>query len=177
MAHSLRALAGSSVAAAIWFWLSLLHAEPAGFQLRGAIGGADVLAFKKDGGGPTQSLAVAADVYWGASPKRGVAIGGFFEDTAAPIDSQNIWILGPYVDYYPNPVLGLHLMGTAGLAERTVFETPGGSLFGWSLGAGGGYDLWAEKEWSCGLLVHLAYVSLQPGVGIIPGILFSLVYQ
>ena len=84
-------------------------------------------------------------------------------DLGGPLD---VIVLGPSVDWFPNPNGGFHFGGTLGLAAATA-ETPSGSTFERLGGVGGaislqvGYDWWIGEEWSLGVQGRLTGMGVE----------------
>ncbi len=80
-------------------------------------------------------------------------------------------LIGPALDWYPNPSGGLHFGGALGLglvvgtlpqsapARSIGIEHVGGTGFGLSLA--GGYDWWLAREWSLGVSARLSAAKVQ----------------
>jgi hypothetical protein len=187
-----------------------------GFQFRGALGGGylsdseklDVPAGLTLLGGPTATIhggAIATEVYFGGTPAAGLVVGGFLSEmrafgpsvsfpggqtvTASGDRSLNLLTLGPYVDFYPDPTSGFHILGTLGLA---VIDASNGdstnssaASSGFGIGGGLGYDWWVADEWSLGVLGRFTYAAMghtTSGVNvtdnaIAPALLFSACFQ
>ncbi len=180
-----------------------------GLQFRGAAG-FGYLSDSESASGESASVhgpAGAFEVFVGGTPVPGLAIGGFISAVAATsptvsltLDGQeysasnsnstlNFVTIGPYVDYYPDPTSGLHVLGALGFAELDVSDGDGNtstnSATGFSLGAGVGYDWWVSDEWSLGVLARLTYGSMKltiDGVSfsehaVAPTVAFSFAYN
>jgi hypothetical protein len=148
-----------------------------GFYLRLAIGGGFVSAsgtinssssvpdFTVKGGG------VGFDLGIGGTVGKGIVIGGeyIFQQAVKPTvaDSNgntlgtsnanmNFGLLGPFIDWYPDPEGGFHFGGTLGLAVLTASDPNTGDTTASDTGFGGavgvGYDFWVAPEWSLGIL-------------------------
>lgn len=128
--------------------------------------------FLRLGAGPSLNLSGsgfggAFEVALGGTIGRGIVVGamsspkvvhavGFSADETAVFT-----FLGPFVDYYPDPSKGLHLLGGGGVASATF---PGGKTnpaVSLELLAGAGYEWWVGNQWSIGLLGRISY--LNPG--------------
>jgi hypothetical protein len=200
-----------AVAVSMWLWDGRAGAEPRthdGFQFRGALG----VGYLSDSESLSDSsfsatisgVGLGLDLYFGGTPARGLTIGGFVNATTAvgPSLSVNgkslgsasndvslgLGLIGPYLDYYPDPTSGLHVLALAGLASLSVSDGSGSSQqsgSGFGVGAGVGYDVWIGDEWSLGILGRLQYASTKLDSGgvtatdnvIAPAVLASIVYQ
>lgn len=147
---------------------------------------------------------VAADIAIGGSPVPGVTIGGeyLFQQIVKPSisinggpsqtadNNANFGLIGPFIDWYPNPEGGFHFGGTLGLAVLTVSDPSTGETKAADRGAGGalgiGYDFWVGRQLSLGILGKFfgGSVSHEVGNGVtekyaISGgsLLFSILYQ
>jgi hypothetical protein len=154
-----------------------------GFQFRGATGAAywwdkeDPVAFGVIGD-KLRGAAGSLEVFAGGTPLRGLVIGGFYGmvmppattilkedgerfDDSGSLTQRALLTAGPYVDYYPDPRKGFHVLGDVGGAVQlgagyiARLHPPG---IGYTLGAGVGYDWWVSNEWSLGLLARFQYV-------------------
>jgi len=153
-------------------------------ELRGAVEG----SFDQGG--------VAFEVAIGGTPAPGLVIGGaLYVDGAIgqpastdlkvegvrggslTFDRASLALFGPFVDYYIDPKLGLHLQGSLGLAWMafgTAGYSPAGppvssrsvtteakSSGGLGFMLGGGYEWWIADQWSLGALLRFVYVSTE----------------
>lgn len=119
----------------------------------------------------TSSLAV------GGSPARGLAIGGGLrlasiraEFHGSPNEAEGyataeIWQLGPFVEWYPNPLLGWHVGATLTLGELVLTDSylPDAAGTAAFATAYGGHNWWIGPEWSLGLRA-LASGSTRPSL-------------
>jgi hypothetical protein len=83
--------------------------------------------------------------------------------------TTSLTLIGPFVDYYPNPAGGLHVQGSLGFSTAAV-KAPSdlessGSGFGAMLGVG--YEWWVGEQWSMGVLGRATTTSpsLKPDNG------------
>jgi hypothetical protein len=207
-------------------FLSTVHAradQPMthdGLQLRGAIGPGFLSDSESDDQGNSSTvsgLAGSLEVYVGGTPLPGFTVGGFFSGATVPSPSvsaggQSVTVngasitlgqIGPYVDWYPTPTGGFHVLGGAGLAFLSLNNgetAPDGSSSstnsgaGFGLDAGVGYDWWITDKWSIGALARFTYArtslsqSSTDSMGnaitinttdsmIVPAVLFSANWQ
>jgi hypothetical protein len=106
----------------------------------------------------------------GGSPSPGLAIGGGFLAQGAfstELERGNYrtdrsissFVLGPFIDGFPNANRGWHVGGLVGLAAVNVEDSSGDGVSE-TVGFGGavflGYDFWVADEWSVGPLVRFA---------------------
>ena len=208
-----RAVFGGGLAAAV----VLASAAPAaadpfyhdGFQFRGTVGPGyinDSASFSDGSASATISGGGASiELYFGGAPVRGLGltIGGFVAGSSAigPSFSQGgttvstsnstsfgVGTVGPYVDFYPNPGSGFHVLGTLGFAQLQVSDNDSNTTItenGFSLGAGAGYDFWVAGDWSLGVLARITFVNAKAttfGVTetdnvVAPALLLSVCFQ
>lgn len=150
-----------------------------GLYLRGALGGGSVAArgYRTDADGNRseydfQGDAFATDLMLGFTPKPGIVIGGGYfanhagrtrEESGPDGDpAMSFGMIGPFVDYFPDPRNGFHLGGAVGPAA-TVSYDPGQMerhegmeedpvvAFGFGGSLWLGYDFWIADQWSLGV--------------------------
>ncbi len=155
-----------------------------GFYLRMALGaGALGVTAKTDpdsgsevkysGGGAGMDLAI------GGTLDPGIVLGGefVFQQAVKPdvsvngnkigslTSNLNFGILGPFIDWFPNPETGFHFGGFLGSAVVTMSDQNGNtnsnSLNGWGGGVHVGYDFWVAQQWSLGVLGKFYGASLH----------------
>ncbi len=129
--------------------------------------------FLRLGAGPSLNLSGsgfggAFEIALGGTLGRGVVIGAMSSPkvvhaVGASGDETAVFsFVGPFVDFYPNPTKGLHLLGGGGVATATF---PGGrtgpAAVSLELLAGAGYEWWVGDQWSIGRLGRVSY--LNPG--------------
>ena len=171
---------------AVVCWAGTANADPEthdGFQFRGTLGGgylSDSESVEGAGDGAFEATvsggAALLELYFGGTPVPGLVFGGFLSGMSAPGPSAEfggttfeadddtslgLGSVGPYVDYYPDPQGGLHVLGTLGYAQVTFDDGDGivdeSTSSGFTLGAGIGYDAFVSDEWSLGALGRLGY--------------------
>jgi hypothetical protein len=133
-----------------------------------------------------QNVALASDLSIGATLMRGLAVGASAYGTvvASPTDPSRpsfVLLACPFVDVYPDPAKGFHVVGGPCYAA-VRFEIFDGMRQGWGLNAGIGYEwsaLWGSnlgRGWSVGMLARLQYAEpireLTVG-GITPALLMT----
>lgn len=149
------------------------------FYLRMSLGGGALATsgdFSPDNGNTfeTHGGCVAFDLAIGGTPVPGFVIGGdyAFQEAFRPrlkLSSRSITtegdsnvntvfgLLGPFVDWFPDPRGGFHFGGTLGFAVLAVANDNGNidnsaseNGFGGALRLG--YDAWISNDWSLGVL-------------------------
>lgn len=162
--------------------------------------------------GRTMGLASVSELALGGTIGRGLVLGGGVysaelvtatfradEDSPAPPPSEldpslrNVSILGPFLDWYPNPKNGLHFQLALGLASMSAgFPGTGPgkadyAAFGGGVVLGAGYEWWIGDEWSVGALARVmgvvaagkddADVIWTHTLGTRPSLLLTLTYH
>ena len=140
-----------------------------------------------------------ASLYLGGSLVPGLFLGGFITDTLVQgpaVDNgnqvfytaQNIhlntWSVGPYVDVYPNPHGGFHLLGGVGYSEMGV-DNPHTYAFvsgnGFSVQTALGYDWWLNRTATMGFLLSLTHTQAMVDSSLesvwVPGLSLSISYH
>jgi hypothetical protein len=129
------------------------------------------------GAGPAYELLI------GGTPGGGVVIGGGFvgQDISDPKielngeevdddddafdndDSLGMVLVGPFVDWFPDPHGGAHVGAMVGIAGIGLSngddEDENQSSTGWGGSLWGGYDFWVANQWSLGAEGRLGYLS------------------
>jgi len=122
----------------------------------------------------TRGGCVAFDLAIGGTPVPGFVIGGdyAFQEAFRPhiklrsgsisaeqdADVNTVFgVLGPFVDWFPDPSGGFHFGGTLGLAVLSSADDNGNvsnsvseSGFGYAFRLG--YDAWVSRQWALGVL-------------------------
>jgi hypothetical protein len=153
--------------------------EHDGFYFRFGLG-VGVLALKledEDGDeGDMSGVGPSVELAFGGAVAPGVIIGGGIYGTsvASPTYKQGdaeedggtaiASMIGPFVDFYPNPTGGLHLQLAIGYtalsAEKgDVYPNDDQSGGGFGVVVGVGYEWWIGEQWSAGILGRVQYVS------------------
>ena len=148
-----------------------------GFQLRASLG-AGAMYLSAPGNDTTISgVAGGFDLYVGGSLIPGLAIGVVFGGGSAlgpAVNSPggsgalstdislNLTDVGAYLNYYPDPLTGFHLVAEVGFAwinykyrDTVISDTPRG----FAVAVGVGYDFWLAREWSFGPLLKVSYAA------------------
>jgi opacity protein-like surface antigen len=134
-----------------------------GFNAKGSVTPDNGDAMTISGGG------LAFDLLLGGTIAPGFVLGGgfIFQQTVKPDVSlaggasaqydqnANFGVLGPFLEWYPNPRGGFHVNGMIGLAAMTLSDPNTGESKaadrGVGLAVGAGYDFWVAPQWSLGL--------------------------
>lgn len=136
---------------------------------------ADVSAFAPIGelslgGTPTPGL-VLGGASWGV-PASGIEYHVKSINMTFKADSATISMIGPFVDFYPNPQQGFHVLGaityTLVSASHGKYDSTLGGEYppddysgdGVGLVLATGYEWWIGEQWSLGLLGRLQYTSV-----------------
>jgi opacity protein-like surface antigen len=175
-------------------WTGTAKADPDthdGFQFRGTLGGGylhDTRSYDPDplsfGDVQIKGGAALLELYFGGTPIPGLVFGGYLSGMSAPgptveagdqsveaegDQSIGLGSIGPYVDFYPNPRGGFHVLGTLGYGQVSFSEdgdtNDDETSSGFMLGAGVGYDAFVSDEWSLGGLAKLGYAWTGHEVG------------
>jgi hypothetical protein len=159
-----------------------------GFSAKGgpqSTNGTSLPDFTISGGGMGMDFAI------GGTPSPGLVLGGefFFQQATKPnvdyngtsVQAQNnanFGLLGPFIDWYPDPSGGFHLGAMIGISVLTVSDQNGNTVSDGNgnqaseRGGGGafsiGYDFFVSPQFSLGVLGKLfgGTVSSDAGNGI-----------
>lgn len=176
----------------------------------------DTRVYGGEVGGRTIGLASVGELALGGTVGKGLVVGGgiytarlltghFRLDPGSPAappleldpELRELLVLGPFVDWYPNPRRGLHLQAALGFAglmsgdgnfrgddddDDDRYRAYGGGIV-----LGIGYEWWIGEEWSLGALARAqaAAVSAKDeadvrwfhGVSTSPSLLLTLTYH
>jgi hypothetical protein len=110
----------------------------------------------------------------GGTPARGLVIGGAYIFSAAEkapsYSSKNadkgmsFGLVGPFIDFYPNPREGFHVgaaLGIAGTVTSDENQDERVSAFGGGGSAWVGYEFWIGKQWSLGGVLQATGARVQ----------------
>jgi hypothetical protein len=144
-----------------------------GMYFRFGLGGGGLAASTEGSQSSTSGTGLGLELSLGGTIDPGIVIGGtiFFQqanqsatatvDTAAGTVTSslsynlNFLVMGPFIEWYPNPHGGFHFGGFAGLAGVNTSSSDGSSSSSTSTGFGGGvqagYDFWLSRQLSFGL--------------------------
>lgn len=80
------------------------------------------------------------------------------------LDTVTLMLIGPMIDYYPDPERGFHMQLAAGYSELFGEDAQGNSTVdnprGAGFCAGIGYEFWIQPEWSVGFMGRFSYSYL-----------------
>lgn len=139
------------------------------------------------GGTPSDGLVIggATQGHYVSSPT--VEVDGTEVDTD---DALSLGVIGPFVQFYPDPAAGLNLRLLAGFASASGTDDDADeSATGFGLVAAVGHDWWVGEEWSLGVAGRFTYANLkyeseigdvtitQKYNAIAPGVLFTVTYH
>lgn len=150
----------------------------------------------------TKGTGVIGGIFLGGTPLPGLVVGGtsmgnvFSGATmsgpggSVTLDSDvsiNVWLFGPFVQYYFDPDKGLHVGGSVGYSSLSISEGNWTSdrASGWGLAGWVGCEWWVGPEWSLGVAGRLTLASVSDRSGSdklditawIPGVLFTATYH
>lgn len=152
-----------------------------GFYLRGALGGSYLSDTETASDGQSAKLfggGYSVDVLFGGSPVPGLALGGGFSaiitdkptvqtdgETTQGSNSLRFGTISGFVDWYPMPTQGLHILGMGGFAQMHVSDSEGNSVSdtatGPGFGVGAGYEWSIGRHWGLGAMARYTYASLH----------------
>ena len=157
-----------------------LSARGGGVALDFAIGGTVAHGLVIGGG---FFLASAGNVTWKGDPVSLVSA----SDTVKGGEAS-LGLIGAFIDYYPNPNDGFHLMGALGIGTQSYTKAGDSPIDEDFAGGGGGfmlgigYEAWVGSQWSLGGVARVVGTSTSiqgeqsgtnfGGRGIAPGLLF-----
>jgi hypothetical protein len=149
-----------------------------GFFARSAPGISFLWAHVSDGGPPRRTgvrgVGQSGTLSLGTTPRRGLVLGGaawtaridpsFVENGVLVVpddDSVKLTMLrvGPFVDWYPNPLRGFHVLGSVGLAWSIESDEKGNAIEPAALGVsptiGFGQEWFVASELSLGFVAQM----------------------
>jgi hypothetical protein len=146
-----------------------------GFRAEGTLSGTGVTFDIALGGSPMPGLVLGGAAFLHHVPELEAddmegTVGGVFDlEGDVTFDGQTFTLLAPFVDYYPNPREGFHLLGAVGFGVLSMEEgTPdnANSALFQDHGATGpaglvgvGYEWWLADRWSLGVLGRVTYAA------------------
>jgi hypothetical protein len=150
------------------------------FTIRGAGPGIELML----GGTVAPGLVVGGGL-WGTTLSSAELDDGTGGEEFPGTVELNFSQLGPFVDYYPNPRGGLHLLLGGGLGTFSMQKVENEELLANAKGfaglAGVGYEFWVGKEWSLGATAKLSYARLAVGAErhslLSPSLLFGATFH
>ncbi|HEX4334897.1 MAG TPA: hypothetical protein VH062_03225 [Polyangiaceae bacterium] len=125
-------------------------------------------------------------IFVGGTPRRGLVVGGYvwtarIDPTfrvrgvrVSPDDDSvklTLGRLGPFLDWYPDPLLGFHTQVSAGVAVQVESDVKGNSIKPAGVGAAGafgiGYEWFVGSQFSIGAMARVSFGALtrSPGSG------------
>lgn len=151
--------------------------EKQGIYVKGTITGGSLIGALALGGAVSSGvfLGGACFGYFLPAPHatRADARGyGYTARINVSFDPSALLLLGPFIDYYPEPAGGFHLFGNAGLAYGALggatailgdLTAAVPSQSGGGVGVLGalGYDMWIGAAWTLGLFGQVGIVSIS----------------
>jgi hypothetical protein len=172
-----RLLAAGVVASAIVATTTEASAEPRthdGFYLQLDAG----LGYVSESFGDTDvslsGVSFPSALLIGGSLSPGLVLGGILStdyvpspsagdgNTSVLFDDVSLYVfgIGPFVDFYPDPLSGLHfqaMLGWGGTEHSFKGNAGGSDPTGLMLSIGAGHDWWVGDEWSIGVMGRFAY--------------------
>lgn len=144
---------------------------------KGKVLGIDIEA-KFEGGGPSYELLLGGTIGSGfvlgggfvgqdiSEPKITVTGGGGALDSSSIAKNQSLGVvvLGPMVDWFPDPKGGGHVGAMVGIGGIGLSGDDGKSSSGTGASLWGGYDFWVGEQWSLGPELRVVYVSAHRDV-------------
>jgi hypothetical protein len=118
------------------------------------------------GGTPVDGLVIGGRLVGTSGPEPDVAFRGI---TTAPSDNVELSMTQLFVDVYPMPKEGLHLLGAFG-AATLAYETSGkaavyvGQTGGYAVTVGAGWEGWIGEQWSLGGMLQLTWMRFDADV-------------
>ncbi len=139
------------------------------------------------GGTPAEGLVIGGGSLASVVQKPTIKVGDF-EDEAD--DDLSLSLLGPFVQYYPDPTGGLNFQLLLGYASASGTDDDADeAATGFGLSAGVGHEWWVSEEWSLGVAGRFNYanVKYESDVGnttitqkynaMVPGVVFTATYH
>jgi opacity protein-like surface antigen len=139
------------------------------------------------GGTPADGLVIGGGSLASVVSKPTIKVGDF-EDEAD--DDLSLSLLGPFVQYYPDPTGGLHFELLLGYASASGTDDDADeAATGFGVSAGVGHEWWVSEEWSLGVAgrFHYANVKYESDSGnttitqkynaMVPGVVFTATYH
>jgi hypothetical protein len=133
------------------------------------------------------AIGQSAGLYVGGTPQPGLVLGGYVwtarldptfvvRGTRVSPDDDSVKLtlgrIGPFVDWYLDPLHGFHVQVAAGLAVQVESDTKGNSIKPGSVGGAGsfglGYELFVGSQFSIGAMARFSVGALArspPGAG------------
>jgi hypothetical protein len=161
-----------------------------GFFLRADVGLAGMWAGvsgSANGRDRIWAIGQSAGIFIGGTPRPGLVVGGHVWTArldpsfvvrgvrVSPDDDSvklTVGRIGPFLDWYPDPLHGFHTQVSAGLAVQVESDTKGNSIKPGSVGGAGsfglGYEFFVSNQFSVGAMARFSVGALArspPGEG------------
>jgi hypothetical protein len=139
------------------------------------------------GRGRIWAIGQSGGLYFGGTPWPGLVVGGYvwtarLDPTfvvrgirVSPDDDSvklTMGRIGPFLDWYPDPLRGFHMQAAVGLSVQVESDTKGNAIKPASIGGTGsfglGYEFFVAKQFSIGAMARFAVGALArspPGAG------------
>lgn len=132
----------------------------------------------RDISGQAQGASIAGELTLGGALKPGLILGGgLFSETvtdpeveingatvAEDIEEGTLFMLGPFIEWYPKPGKGFYIRGALAAARITTESSDGGNADDDPIGAAAlfslGYNWWVADQWSLGIQGRLVGAAL-----------------
>ncbi|MDQ2647413.1 MAG: hypothetical protein M3020_26660, partial [Myxococcota bacterium] len=164
-----------------------------------SVGGFSFLSELAFGGTVGSGVVIGGGIYTANTQKTTYEVDAAGATVSFDGGSTTVGVLGPFVDVYPNPEMGLHFGGALGFGVITAEEgdeDDDGFAFpptkyaggGFGLMLQGGYEVFVADQWSIGGAARLLYAhatlkadddgyeDVKAGV-FVPGALFTVTYH
>ncbi len=165
-------------------------------DLEGKTSGFSVLSELAFGGTPIPGLVIGGGIYSANTPTTSYELEEGGAEITADGAGTTVGVIGPFVDVYPNPELGLHFQGAVGFGVITADEADDDLAFppdkysgvGLGLMVGGGYEVFVADQWSIGGVARVVYANANlksdsddfvdvKAHALVPGALFTVTYH
>ncbi|PKN49293.1 MAG: hypothetical protein CVU63_02570 [Deltaproteobacteria bacterium HGW-Deltaproteobacteria-20] len=139
------------------------------------------------GGTPADGLVIGGGSLASVVSKPKIKVGDIEADAEGDL---SLSLLGPFVQYYPDPNAGLHFELLLGYASASGTDDDADeAATGFGLSAGVGHEWFVSEEWSLGVAGRFTYANVkyesdvasttftQKYTPMVPGILFTATYH
>lgn len=117
------------------------------------------------GGALLPGLILGGALYGETMVNPTVTVAGF--PAASNVSVGTLGMIGPFLEWYPNPERGFHLGGAVTAARITLSDSAGNitnnSIVGGGLVFDIGYEWWLADEWGLGVMGRLIGAGLSDG--------------